>query len=181
MAILIKNLIIILKHCCVLVKKFVKLINQLMPDGDPLTFLEVSWSRVSSKVQRFLGYIIAVEILTSSAEKEILPFLLMADSTDHSVFSCRKCRTAIALRDDLLSKSFWAKSGRAYLFRHAMNIVMGPKEERQLITGNFVIANIYCHTCGEGMGWKYIQAYNEREKYKEGKFIIEKSKILKEY
>lgn len=62
-----------------------------------------------------------------------------------------------------------------------MNIVLGPKEEKQLITGYFAIANIYCHTCGEEMGWKYIQAYNEREKFKEGKFIIEKAKILKEY
>lgn len=31
------------------------------------------------------------------------------------------------------------------------------------------------------MGWKYVQAYEPRERYKEGKFIIERAKIVKEY
>ncbi|KAI5657607.1 hypothetical protein M9H77_26401 [Catharanthus roseus] len=100
-------------------------------------------------------------------------------TTSHPFYSCRYCRSPIAMRDDLLSKSFWAKSGKAYLFANAMNIVMGQKEDRQLITGNFAVANIYCGGCGEELGWKYIRAYKEREKYKEGKFIIEKAKILK--
>ncbi|RVW14489.1 Protein yippee-like [Vitis vinifera] len=73
------------------------------------------------------------------------------------------------------------KSGRAFLFHHAMNIVVGEKEEKQLITGLFTIANISCSNCGEVMGWKYVQAYEPRERYKEGKFIIERAKIVKEY
>ena len=58
---------------------------------------------------------------------------------------------------------------------------MGEKEEKQLITGLFTIANISCSKCGEVMGWKYLQAYEMREKFKEGMFIIERSKIAKEY
>ncbi|KAJ9679986.1 hypothetical protein PVL29_021772 [Vitis rotundifolia] len=96
-------------------------------------------------------------------------------------FSCRNCRNPVAFWQDLISKEFWGKSGRAYLFHHAMNIVVGEKEEKQLITGLFTIANISCSNCGEVMGWKYVQAYEPRERFKEGKFIIERTKIIKEY
>lgn len=67
------------------------------------------------------------------------------------------------------------------MFADAMNIVYGRKEDRQLITGNFTIAPIYCSNCGEELGWKYLQAYADKQKFKEGKFIIEKSQIIKEY
>lgn len=74
-----------------------------------------------------------------------------------------------------------AKSGPAYMFREAMNIVVGQKHEKQLITGNFMIADIYCANCRQELGWKYIRAFSDRQKYKEGRFIIEKANILKEY
>ncbi|KAH0975753.1 hypothetical protein GBA52_017652 [Prunus armeniaca] len=35
--------------------------------------------------------------------------------------------------------------------------------------------------CGEVLGWKYVRAYDISQKYKEGKFIIERAKIAKEY
>lgn len=67
------------------------------------------------------------------------------------------------------------------MFSHAMNIVVGAKEDRELITGHFTIAKIYCSKCGEEMGWNYVRAYDVRQKYKEGNYILEKAKILKEY
>lgn len=63
----------------------------------------------------------------------------------------------------------------------AQNIVVGAKEVRQLITGDYTIANIFCRTCGNEMGWTYLTAFDVRQKYKEGKYILEKAKILKEY
>ena len=60
-----------------------------------------------------------------------------------------------------------------------MNINVGPKEDRQLITGLHTIANVYCSDCKEELGWKYIKAYEETQKYKEGKFILEKFKIVR--
>ncbi|KAL2542295.1 Protein yippee-like [Abeliophyllum distichum] len=108
-------------------------------------------------------------------------FNLMAVFTGHPLYSCRKCRNPVALGDDLLSKSFKAKSGAAYMFSHAMNIVVGAKEDRELITGHFTIANIFCSKCGEEMGWTYVRAYDLRQKYKEGNYILEKAKIMKEY
>lgn len=61
-----------------------------------------------------------------------------------------------------------------------MNVVVGSKEDRQLMTGLHTVADIYCFDCHEVLGWKYERAYEETQKYKEGKFILEKSKIMKE-
>ena len=61
-----------------------------------------------------------------------------------------------------------------------MNVVVGAKEVRQLMTGLHTVADIYCSDCREVLGWKYERAYEETQKYKEGKFIFEKSKIIKE-
>uniref|UniRef100_A0A5B6ZJA6 Protein yippee-like n=1 Tax=Davidia involucrata TaxID=16924 RepID=A0A5B6ZJA6_DAVIN len=105
----------------------------------------------------------------------------MAEVTGHPTYSCSNCRNPVAFRDDLLSKKYLAKSGPAYLFSRAMNVAVGHKEDRKLITGLFTIADIYCSNCGEVLGWKYLRAYDARQKFKEGTFIIEKLKILKEY
>lgn len=61
-----------------------------------------------------------------------------------------------------------------------MNIVLGQKENRQLITGLHTVADVHCCDCNEVLGWKYIQAFEAQQKYKEGKFILEKPKIVKE-
>ncbi|KAG1354559.1 Protein yippee-like [Cocos nucifera] len=79
-----------------------------------------------------------------------------------------------------LRKWSQGRNGRAFLFSHTMNIVVGPKEDRQLMTGLHTVADIYCCDCHEALGWKYERAYEETQKYKEGKFILEKSKIVKE-
>ncbi|KAF9671075.1 hypothetical protein SADUNF_Sadunf12G0009200 [Salix dunnii] len=72
------------------------------------------------------------------------------------------------------------RHGRAFLFSHAMNIVVGPKEDRNLTTGLHTVADISCADCQEVLGWKYERAYEASQKYKEGKFIFEKSKIVQE-
>lgn len=72
------------------------------------------------------------------------------------------------------------RHGRAFLFFHAMNITVGAKEDRQLITGLHTVADIYCGDCHDVLGWKYERAYETSQKYKEGKFILEKSKIVKD-
>lgn len=61
-----------------------------------------------------------------------------------------------------------------------MNISVGTKEDRQLMTGLHTVADIYCRDCRGVLGWKYERAYEESQRYKEGKFIFEKAKIVKE-
>ncbi|XP_014516044.1 protein yippee-like At4g27745 isoform X2 [Vigna radiata var. radiata] len=98
-----------------------------------------------------------------------------------ATYRCRNCQTPIAYRDELLSKSYMAKTGQAFLFSDARNIVFGQKQETNLITGVYTIASIFCSNCGEELGWKYLQASEARQKFKEGKFILELSKISKHF
>lgn len=60
-----------------------------------------------------------------------------------------------------------------------MNIVEGPKMDKQLISGIHMVGNVYCCECTEILGWKYHKVYEERHKYKEGKIVFKKSKIAK--
>ncbi|XP_065860120.1 protein yippee-like At4g27745 [Euphorbia lathyris] len=104
----------------------------------------------------------------------------MADSIGPPcLYSCHNCSNFVSRHDDIVSKSFQASKGRAFLFSHAMNIVVGKKEDRRLITGLHTVADVFCGDCGELLGWKYEKAYEEAQKYKEGKFVFEKFKIVK--
>ena len=42
------------------------------------------------------------------------------------------------------------------------------------------MADIYCNACDTRLGWKYVEAFEESQKYKEGRFILEKAMIIKE-
>ncbi|GMH36324.1 hypothetical protein BSKO_04192 [Bryopsis sp. KO-2023] len=106
------------------------------------------------------------------------PFILFLDCP--RIYSCAKCRSHAADHDDIISKAFQGRHGRAYLFNNVVNITLGPKEDRLLITGLHTVADIYCTCCNAVLGWKYEQAFEESQKYKEGKFIIEKARVMKE-
>ena len=89
-------------------------------------------------------------------------------------------RAHLANHDELISKSFQGSQGRAYLFNSVVNIGCGQAEERVLLTGLHAVADIYCDCCKTVLGWKYEQAYESSQKYKEGKFIIELAHMIKE-
>ncbi|KAG2402150.1 hypothetical protein LR48_Vigan747s000400 [Vigna angularis] len=96
------------------------------------------------------------------------------------LYCCSNCRNHVALHDDVISKAFQGKSGRAFLFGHALNVSVGSKEDRELMTGLHTVADVYCSDCKQVLGWKYERAYEESQKYKEGKFVLEKAKIVRE-
>ncbi|PNW80092.1 hypothetical protein CHLRE_08g377550v5 [Chlamydomonas reinhardtii] len=96
------------------------------------------------------------------------------------VYSCANCRAHAADHEDIISKAFQGRHGRAYLVNSAINVTVGPKEERVLITGLHTVADISCSSCGSVLGWRYEHAFEESQKYKEGKYIIEKAKVMKE-
>jgi len=96
------------------------------------------------------------------------------------IYTCRECKSHLANGDEIISKSFQGRHGKAYLFNKCVNVAVGPKEDRILITGLHTVADIYCIECQSVLGWKYEEAYEESQKYKVGKFIIEKAKMEKE-
>ena len=42
------------------------------------------------------------------------------------------------------------------------------------------VADIFCESCKQTLGWKYEQAFESSQKYKEGKFIIELIHLIKD-
>jgi hypothetical protein len=48
------------------------------------------------------------------------------------------------------------------------------------LTGLHAVADIYCESCKVTLGWKYEQAFESSQKYKEGKFIIELIHLIKD-
>ncbi|CDY14270.1 BnaA08g14010D [Brassica napus] len=81
----------------------------------------------------------------------------------------------------LISKKFVGASGAAFMFSQAMNVVVGPKIGRKLLTGSYVVEDVMCSKCGEKLGWKYVETFNLKQRYKEGMFVIEKLKLTKKY
>lgn len=118
--------------------------------------------------------------VTSKVPRVAKTFRAYLPSACHRTYSCVHCRAHLANHDELISKSFQGSQGRAYLFNSVVNIGCGPAEERVLLTGLHAVADIYCDCCKTTLGWKYEQAYESSQKYKEGKFIIELAHMIKE-
>ncbi|PPQ72078.1 hypothetical protein CVT26_006712 [Gymnopilus dilepis] len=91
----------------------------------------------------------------------------------HASFSCSKCSAVIVG----LFPSF--RSG-IYLMQSATNVKLGRKEERSLLTGVHTVADVYCLGCNDRLGWFYHKASDHSQKYKEGKYLLEREKLIKE-
>ncbi|CAD0084009.1 unnamed protein product [Aureobasidium vineae] len=107
------------------------------------------------------------------------------------IYGCKTCKTHLADHDDIVSRvrpthynSFWlppslrlqnfrGQHGKAFLFNSVVNIVAGEAGERNMTTGRHIVRDITCRQCKETVGWKYDKAYENAEKYKEGKYILE--------
>uniref|UniRef100_R7W3G2 Uncharacterized protein n=1 Tax=Aegilops tauschii TaxID=37682 RepID=R7W3G2_AEGTA len=93
---------------------------------------------------------------------------------------------------------FRCKHGKAYLFDKVVNVVAGESEDdRMMTTGLHTVRDIFCVACGAILGWKYVcnmnlypyssfqcpsligfvSAFEKDQRYKEGKFILERCKI----
>ncbi|KAK9289603.1 hypothetical protein L1049_007759 [Liquidambar formosana] len=103
---------------------------------------------------------------------------LFVISLEGNIYSCKHCQTHFAIADDIISKSFHCRHGKAYLFEKVVNVTIGDKEERMMITGMHTVVDIFCVGCGSIVGWKYEAAHEKNQKYKEGKFILERFKVL---
>ncbi|KAL3825167.1 hypothetical protein ACJIZ3_021196 [Penstemon smallii] len=97
---------------------------------------------------------------------------------EESTYTCKHCETHLALARDVISKSFTSRHGKAYLFDNVVNVTVGEKEDRMMITGVHTVVDIFCVGCGSILGWKYEAAHDKSQKYKEGKFILERFKVL---
>lgn len=99
----------------------------------------------------------------------------------------------------IISKGFTGRHGKAYLVAppSSANVLSGgdtpidwKKDDlpntlthkavpRQLVTGAHTVSDISCRSCGCVLGWKYVDAVEEAQKYKIGKFILETKRVVK--
>ncbi|KAJ7899053.1 yippee-domain-containing protein [Mycena leptocephala] len=107
---------------------------------------------------------------------------------DHPTYNCSKCSAVIALQDEAITKLFQGRDGRglqvplvhASLMHSAVNLKLGNREDRSLITGVHIVADVFCMGCNERIGWFYHKASDFSQKYKEGKYLLEREKLVKE-
>lgn len=96
-----------------------------------------------------------------------------------SLLVCTRCRTHLAPYPNIISKAFTGRHGRAYLCAKITNVKIGQPHERMLATGMHTVADINCQTCGSIIGWKYLAASEQAQKYKVGKYILESGRCVK--
>ena len=108
------------------------------------------------------------------------PRVRPSPSRERRVYSCAFCRTHAAYHDDIISKAFQGRHGRAFLMNEVCNVTLGVHEERLLMTGMHTVRDVFCSGCGSLMGWQYVRAHDASQRYKEGKFIVEKAMVLHE-
>ncbi|KAG2199627.1 hypothetical protein INT46_010554 [Mucor plumbeus] len=101
--------------------------------------------------------------------------------TSNNIFSCNSCHCHLIDQKSIISRNFQGRNGPAYLVNNVINITIGTKEERMLLTGIHTVADIVCNQCHIKIGWKYLRALEEPQKYKEGKYIVEKSRVSKDF
>ncbi|OTA70430.1 yippee-domain-containing protein [Hypoxylon sp. EC38] len=111
--------------------------------------------------------------------------------TQPNTIRCSTCASDFAFSSQIVSKGFTGRYGRAYLVappdrpqhkgakgRDLINIKVGKSETRVLVTGSHVVADITCAVCHTKVGWKYIDAKEDSQKYKIGKFILETQRVV---
>jgi len=96
-----------------------------------------------------------------------------------NIYCCSNCNSHLANAEEIISKAFQGRSGKAYLFASVVNVCSGELEDRVFNSGEYTVRDILCLVCMNCIGWKYEVSKDETQKYKEGKFIIEKQKMVK--
>lgn len=105
-----------------------------------------------------------------------------------SHIQCARCSTDLCLTSQIISKGFTGRHGRAYLVQGTTshiqttapalpNTYQNKSIPRNLVTGQHVVSDISCAICGSVLGWKYVEASEESQKYKIGKFILETKRV----
>ncbi|KAI9891932.1 MAG: hypothetical protein M1814_002317 [Vezdaea aestivalis] len=111
-------------------------------------------------------------------------------SAPHTTYlQCASCGADLCLSSQIISKGFTGRHGRAYLVRPHVspappspgavlpNTSTGPPVPRQLVTGAHTVSDIACTGCRSVLGWKYVAAEEEAQRYKVGMCILETRRV----
>jgi len=93
------------------------------------------------------------------------------------LFSCSSCDTVVTSREELISTGFQGATGRAFLFNKVVNLKSSEVMDRVMVTGHHLVRDVFCKTCDAKLGWLYELATEDKQKYKEGKIILERALV----
>ena len=82
------------------------------------------------------------------------------------LYCCAKCGTFISIIENVICPHYLAPSGQAVLFKKVVNVTYGDREEREMITGCYVVRDVYCKRCTTNLGWRYETARELSQKFK---------------
>ncbi|KIM76629.1 hypothetical protein PILCRDRAFT_826193 [Piloderma croceum F 1598] len=94
------------------------------------------------------------------------------------IYACSTCNTHLANVDSVVSRAFNGQHGLAYLFDRVTNLIEGVPFDRDMTTGKHTVRDMFCCGCQNVVGWKYERAFENSQKYKEGKYILERSLLV---
>ncbi|CAI7594849.1 unnamed protein product [Penicillium viridicatum] len=95
-----------------------------------------------------------------------------------SYLRCAGCASHLCWTSQIISKGFTGRHGRAYLVSaEPVATAVSRPVPRQLVTGAHTVSDVSCTFCDSVLGWKYVAAEEESQRYKVGKFILETKKI----
>lgn len=99
-----------------------------------------------------------------------------------TVLTCRTCRTHLTPSTSVISKTFTGRHGRAYLLSETAlspttAVRLKPPQQRELVTGMHTVRDFECRVCGQVLGWRYDAAADRAQRYKVGKWILERERV----
>ncbi|EPY29564.1 zinc-binding protein (Yippee) [Strigomonas culicis] len=92
-------------------------------------------------------------------------------------YGCALCGAHLCLSQDIISRHFHGKHGRAILVDRCANYYYGPQEQKELMTGTHIVRDVFCNCCDKNVGWCYDFAHSEKERYKVQRFVLEHALI----
>jgi hypothetical protein len=81
-------------------------------------------------------------------------------------YICR-CGCEVSSEHALVWEGFMGANVPALLFRRGINIDhIGPHRRETLSTGTYLLVDVVCRLCRCKLGWRYLEAEKEDQKYK---------------
>lgn len=61
---------------------------------------------------------------------------------------------------------------------HSSNVSLGERQVWLMRTGAHTVRETHCLGCGAYVGWKFVTAHEEQERWKEGAYVVERGAVL---
>eukprot|EP00931_Biecheleriopsis_adriatica_P102605 TRINITY_DN77550_c0_g1_i1.p1 TRINITY_DN77550_c0_g1~~TRINITY_DN77550_c0_g1_i1.p1 ORF type:complete len:555 (-),score=62.96 TRINITY_DN77550_c0_g1_i1:43-1707(-) len=104
---------------------------------------------------------------------------LQIPEDDAVVYHCSRCRSPILRTKDIVSTNYHGARGPAFLVSHLYNtVVERVPYSAAFVTGAYSVCNVACAGCSIPIAKKYVDAREPSNRYKVGKFLLERTLIF---